>query len=203
MGQDSSSLTTFLFDLVSYPLPPSRQSSLRAWVGQGRTDHKPEAARYGEADNKHMPPPAGPGYRPVVTLNGWTLSYRVKDGVKEFQLGGEPVERELAPGMVARLWGYNGQSPGPTLECVEGGHVRIFVTNRLPEHTKVHWHGLIPVGSVRHRVIRPSRLRRPMPVRVRRRKSFRCGSRVCISIEGNVQECSTWNIPDSRSGFSP
>ena len=99
MGQDSSSLTTFLFDLVSYPLPPSRQSSLRAWVGQGRADHKPEATRYGEADNKHMPPPAGPGYRPVVTLNGWSLSYRVK----EFHLVAEPVECELAPGMVARL----------------------------------------------------------------------------------------------------
>ena len=102
VGQDSSSLTTFLFELASYPLPPSRQSSLRAWVGQGRADHIPETTRYGEADNK-QPPPAGPGYRPVVTLNGWTLPYRVKDGVKEFHLVAEPVERELAPGMVARL----------------------------------------------------------------------------------------------------
>jgi hypothetical protein len=28
----------------------------------------------------------------------------------------EPVVRELAPGMKAHLWGYNGQSPGPTHE---------------------------------------------------------------------------------------
>jgi manganese oxidase len=49
--------------------------------------------------------------------------------------------------MVAHLWGYNGQSPGPTIECVEGDKVRIFVTNRLPEHTTVHWHGmLLPNG---------------------------------------------------------
>ena len=27
---------------------------------------------------------------------------------------------------------YNGQSPGPTIEAVEGDKVRIFVTNRLP-----------------------------------------------------------------------
>ena len=53
----------------------------------------------------------------------------------------EPVMREIAPGMKARLWGYNGQSPGPTIEVVEGDFVRIFVTNKLPEHTTVHWHG--------------------------------------------------------------
>jgi FtsP/CotA-like multicopper oxidase with cupredoxin domain len=49
--------------------------------------------------------------------------------------------REIAPGMKAHLWGYNGQSPGPTIEVVEGDKVRIFVTNRLPEITSVHWHG--------------------------------------------------------------
>jgi hypothetical protein len=49
--------------------------------------------------------------------------------------------------MTAHLWGYNGQSPGPTIECVEGDKVRIFVTNRLPEHTTIHWHGiLLPSG---------------------------------------------------------
>ncbi len=37
--------------------------------------------------------------------------------------------------MKVHLWGYNGQSPGPTIECVEGDKVRIFVTNKLPEHT--------------------------------------------------------------------
>ena len=62
-------------------------------------------------------------------------------GVKEFHLVAEPVVRELAPGMKARLWGYNGQSPGPTIEVVEGDRVRIFVTNKLPEHTSIHWHG--------------------------------------------------------------
>src|SRR4030042_6181595 len=55
--------------------------------------------------------------------------------------------REMAPGMRAHLWGYNGQSPGPTIECVEGDKVRIFVTNRLPEHPTIHWHGmLLPNG---------------------------------------------------------
>ena len=92
-------------------------------------------------------PPDGRPYRPVVTLNGWTLPWREKGGWKEFHLIAEPVKREIAPGMVANLWGYNGQSPGPTIECVEGDKVRIFVTNKLPEHTTIHWHGiLLPNG---------------------------------------------------------
>ncbi|WP_089418307.1 multicopper oxidase family protein [Vitreoscilla filiformis] len=86
-------------------------------------------------------PSTGRPYQPVVTLNGWTLPWRMNQGVKEFHLVAEPVKRELAPGMVANLWGYNGQSPGPTFEVVEGDRVRIFVTNRLPEPHAVHWHG--------------------------------------------------------------
>ncbi|WP_374667484.1 multicopper oxidase family protein [Ramlibacter sp.] len=88
-----------------------------------------------------LAPPNGRPYNPVVTLNGWTLPWRMRDGVKEFHLVAEPVLREIAPGMTAHLWGYNGQSPGPTIEVVEGDRVRIYVTNKLPEHTAVHWHG--------------------------------------------------------------
>jgi len=92
-------------------------------------------------------PPNGRPYNPVVTLNGWTLPWRMKNGWKEFHLIAEPVRRQMAPGMTAHLWGYNGQSPGPTIECVEGDKVRIFVTNKLPEHTTIHWHGiLLPAG---------------------------------------------------------
>jgi FtsP/CotA-like multicopper oxidase with cupredoxin domain len=92
-------------------------------------------------------PASGPHYQPVATLNGWTLPWRMNGDWKEFHLVAEPVVRELAPGMKANLWGYNGQSPGPTIEAVEGDKVRIFVTNKLPEHTTIHWHGmLLPNG---------------------------------------------------------
>ncbi len=94
-----------------------------------------------------LAPSSGRPYRPVVTLNGWTLPWRMKNGWKEFHLVAEPVRRQIAPGMTANLWGYNGQSPGPTIECVEGDRLRIFVTNKLPEHTTIHWHGvLVPNG---------------------------------------------------------
>lgn len=91
--------------------------------------------------------PAPVAYLPVVTPNGATLPYRMDRGVKVFHLIAEPVKRELAPGMVINVWGYNGQSPGPTIEAVEGDRVRILVTNHLPEDTSVHWHGvLLPNG---------------------------------------------------------
>ncbi|MEO2168832.1 MAG: copper oxidase, partial [bacterium] len=108
----------------------------------------PEAPLMDTAATQPPPPPTtGRPFQPVVTLNGWSLPWRMQDGVKEFHLIAEPVEREIAAGMTAHLWGYNGQSPGPTIECVEGDRVRIFVTNKLPEYTTVHWHGVhVPNG---------------------------------------------------------
>jgi FtsP/CotA-like multicopper oxidase with cupredoxin domain len=102
----------------------------------------PEAAVVTHANT--LPPPLpkdGRPFYPVVTLNGWSAPWRMKDGWKEFHLVAEQIEREIAPGMTAKLWGYNGSSPGPTIEVVEGDKVRLFVTNKLPEHTTIHWHG--------------------------------------------------------------
>jgi FtsP/CotA-like multicopper oxidase with cupredoxin domain len=94
-----------------------------------------------------LPAAAAERYVPVVTPNGSTLPYKLDHGVKVFHLVAEPVKREIAPGMVINAWGYNGQSPGPTIEAVEGDRVRILVTNHLPEDTSVHWHGvLLPNG---------------------------------------------------------
>src|SRR2546423_1302800 len=93
--------------------------------------------------------PAEPGkdYTPVITPNGWTLPCKIVDGVKVFHLIPEPVKNEFAPGLVCDCWGYNGTTPGPTIEVVEGDRVRIYVTNRLPEPTSAHWHGiLLPNG---------------------------------------------------------
>jgi FtsP/CotA-like multicopper oxidase with cupredoxin domain len=91
--------------------------------------------------------PRRTGYRPVRTLNGWTLPHRLSGGVKEFHLVAEEVDHEFGPGSRAKCWGYNGTTPGPTIEAVEGDTVRIFVTNRLGEPTTVHWHGIdLPNG---------------------------------------------------------
>jgi len=87
------------------------------------------------------------GRVPIVVPNGSTLPWRLVDGVKVYHLIAEPVTREFAPGLEVDCWGYNGSTPGPVIEAVEGDRVRIYVSNRLPEPTSVHWHGiLLPNG---------------------------------------------------------
>ena len=113
-----------------------------AAVGKASLAALPEIVASDTADMRPpLHPPNGRPYQPVATLNGWTLPWRMRNGVKEFHLVAEAVTREIAPGMKAHLWGYNGQSPGPTIEVVDGDRVRMFVTNRLPEPTSIHWHG--------------------------------------------------------------
>lgn len=89
----------------------------------------------------------GTNYKSVITPDGSTLDYRIVDGVKVFHLVAEPVRHEFMSGLEANCWGYNGRVHGPTIEAVEGDRVRIYVTNKLPAPTTVHWHGaLLPSG---------------------------------------------------------
>ena len=101
------------------------------------------------SDPSQQFPPGEPGkdYSPVITPNGSTLPFKIVEGVKVFHLIPEPVDHEFAPGLRAHCWGFNGQVHGPTIEAVEGDRLRIYVTNRLPEPTTIHWHGiLVPSG---------------------------------------------------------
>lgn len=82
-------------------------------------------------------------YSSVITPNVGSLPWMMDGDVKVFHLIAEPIQREFAPGFWVNCWGYNGSSPGPTIEAVEGEKVRIFVTNKLNESTTVHWHGLL------------------------------------------------------------
>jgi manganese oxidase len=83
------------------------------------------------------------GQKAVVTPNGSTLPMKLVGGVKVGHLIAHEFDHELAPGLEIKAWGYNGSTPGPTIEVTQGDRVRIYVTNRLPEATTVHWHGVI------------------------------------------------------------
>ena len=48
----------------------------------------------------------------------------------------------------AATWGYNGNLLGPALRLQQGKKVTVEITNRLPEETTVHWHGLEVPGEV-------------------------------------------------------
>lgn len=98
---------------------------------------------------EHWDTPGEPGrdYTPVVIPNGWTLPYKIVDGIKVFHLVAEEVWHDFAPGLGATCWGFNGGVHGPTIEAVEGDRIRIYVTNRLDAPHSVHWHGiLLPNG---------------------------------------------------------
>jgi len=131
--------------------PPPKRDAQPAWM---RPPH---------------PEPGEPGkhYKPTVTLNGSTLPWKVVDGVKVMHLTAEEVWHEFVPktdaneALRAKCWGYNGQVHGPTIECVEGDRLRIYVTNKLPAPTSVHWHGIIlpsgmdGVGGLSQKAIQP------------------------------------------------
>jgi manganese oxidase len=110
-------------------------------------------------------PPGQPGkdYNPVLTPNNISLPWKIVDGVKVYHLTAEEVDHDFAPGLRAKCWGYNGRVHGPTIEAVQGDRVRIYITNKLPAGTSVHWHGiLLPngmdgVGGLTQKVIQPGR----------------------------------------------
>lgn len=86
---------------------------------------------------------AGPGRASVEVPNGSKLPFKRVGGVKVFHLIAEPVQHQMVPGMDLECWGYNGTTPGPLIEVVEGDRVRIYVTCNLPAPTSVHWHGIM------------------------------------------------------------
>ncbi|HWZ93859.1 MAG TPA: copper oxidase [Opitutaceae bacterium] len=106
-----------------------------------------ESARTAEPSPADPATSTGVGRSPLTVPNGALLPWRLVDGVKVFHLVAEEVDHEFAPGLRAKCWGYNGRTPGPVIEAVEGDHVRIYVTNKLPEATSTHWHGVfVPNG---------------------------------------------------------
>ena len=101
-------------------------------------------------------PHTGRPYNPVVTLNGWTLPWRMNDGVKEFHLVAEPVVREMAPGMKAQPVGLQRPEPGAD---DRGGRRRPRAHLRHQQAAGAHHHPLArPAPAQRH-----GRRRRPDP----------------------------------------
>ncbi|MGH9904824.1 MAG: multicopper oxidase domain-containing protein, partial [Pyrinomonadaceae bacterium] len=104
---------------------------------EGHVMPKPQAPP--KTDNR----PAASGgqvlvHSPDVPKLPWTMD----NGVKVFRLDAEVVKVQLVPGKEMYAWGYSGSVPGPTVEVNEGDRVRFIVTNKLPEATTMHWHGL-------------------------------------------------------------
>jgi len=103
----------------------------------------------------------------VDTLGIPPLGYELDGNVKVFTLIAQPIKKVIVDTSHSYLaplipkqntkdlpkhhnhmyqevycWGYNGSTPGPTIELTEGDRVRFIVKNELPEPTSIHWHGI-------------------------------------------------------------
>lgn len=76
-------------------------------------------------------------------LGGQRLEFTMDGDTKVFRLTCEEVQWEVRPGDIKAAFSYNGTLPGPEIRVTEGDKVRFLVTNKLPESTSIHWHGLI------------------------------------------------------------
>jgi FtsP/CotA-like multicopper oxidase with cupredoxin domain len=64
-------------------------------------------------------------------------------GVFEAVLTAAPAKTRFVNGVETGILAYNGHSPGPLIEAVEGERVAITYRNRIPgEESTIHWHGM-------------------------------------------------------------
>ena len=62
--------------------------------------------------------------------------------VRTFDIEAREAELALIDGGKLRVWAYNGSVPGPELRIRLGETLRVRFTNRLPQPTTIHWHGV-------------------------------------------------------------
>jgi FtsP/CotA-like multicopper oxidase with cupredoxin domain len=62
--------------------------------------------------------------------------------VVRLELDAREVDWSFTPQARTRAWGFNGQVPGPVIHAEVGDVLEVQFTNRLPEATAIHWHGL-------------------------------------------------------------
>jgi FtsP/CotA-like multicopper oxidase with cupredoxin domain len=55
-----------------------------------------------------------------------------------------PASMQLAPSSYAQtdVWGYEGVTPGPTIQVAKGARVQRQFVNELPQGSSIHWHGI-------------------------------------------------------------
>lgn len=70
--------------------------------------------------------------------------------LRKFEMTIEEVEIEVAPNFRAKVWGFNGQVPGPLIHVAEGDDLEITVHNLTSLNHTIHWHGTYQTNSWRN-----------------------------------------------------
>ncbi len=85
---------------------------------------------------------------------GWDAGLRLPEAtdinpdprVVEVNLEARIASVEIVPGKTTRAWTYDGGIPGPLIRVHVGDRLIVHFTNRLPQPTTVHWHGVrVPI----------------------------------------------------------
>lgn len=61
---------------------------------------------------------------------------------REFHVVAAPSKVPLFDGRPFEVWAYNEQVPGPVFRVRLGDTIRVTFTNKLPQPTTIHWHGV-------------------------------------------------------------
>src|SRR5690606_1778464 len=67
--------------------------------------------------------------------------------LRTFEMTIEEVEKEVAPGFTAKVWGYDGQVPGPLIHVKQGDEVEVTVHNFTTLNHTIHWHGMYQTNT--------------------------------------------------------
>lgn len=79
----------------------------------------------------------------VSEFKGAYPKHASPDGtVREIELIASSATVFLFEGRSFDVWAYNEQVPGPTIRMRLGETLRVHFTNRLPQPTTIHWHGV-------------------------------------------------------------
>jgi FtsP/CotA-like multicopper oxidase with cupredoxin domain len=89
-----------------------------------------------------------------LQLEGWDAGLKLVEApdvnpdpkIVEVTLEARISSLELTPGVRTEAWTYNGGLPGPLIRARKGDRLIVHFSNRLPQSTTVHWHGVqVPI----------------------------------------------------------
>jgi FtsP/CotA-like multicopper oxidase with cupredoxin domain len=85
---------------------------------------------------------------------GWDAGLKLPEAVDtnpdprivEITLDARVASLEISPGVKTDAWTYNGGLPGPLIRARRGDRIIVHFSNKLPQSTTVHWHGVqVPI----------------------------------------------------------
>src|SRR5687768_9956392 len=77
-----------------------------------------------------------------LTRRGDTMQSQIESEAVVVELEAREHSWEVRPGRTVAGYAFNGQVPGPVIHARQSVPLEVRFTNRLPEPTMIHWHGL-------------------------------------------------------------